>query len=495
MTAPIRPLPAPPRFASVKRAYDVCVIGSQLGGVAAGALLARRGYRVLHVDPEGHGTGFDDGGWRIPWGPALLPHLRGLPSVDAVLLELGLANDVARLLEPAQRGLQLLLPRNRVDLPAGRAERSAELRREWPGDAARLEAALLGLRSAFEAEQPFLAAFPPLPPRGLGERWRLRRARGLATPVAGRGGALLSDLGDHPLAGALRAAAPFLSSVAGPPSPFGLARILGAVLPGPAHPAGGEAALGALLRRRIAESRGELLGQEGEPAPVSSLEISGGKAITLTVKGGEARYIARAFVVAGAPGLLEALAPGHDRLRRWLAPAAPVARITSLAWVVRGDALPAPLGPIALAVPGSGAPVLLQTLPALRAGPRGHEPSPSERMVVAGTPDPVSGDGSSDAEERIRRAVADYLPFLDRAVVHESGPSSHAGSLAFHPLLRSRPDAVLGVGGLPTTSPLGNLFLAGREVLPGLGAEGQFHSAWQAAAAVERHLGSRNRPK
>ncbi len=36
----------PPR---TQRVYDVCVVGSQLGGVAAGALLARRGYRVLHV--------------------------------------------------------------------------------------------------------------------------------------------------------------------------------------------------------------------------------------------------------------------------------------------------------------------------------------------------------------------------------------------------------------------------------------------------------------
>ena len=487
--------PAVPRPATVRRAYDVCVIGSQLGGVAAGAILARRGYRVLHVDLDGHGTGYEDGGWRIPWGPAIVPALRALPAAEAILVELGLATDAARLLEPARPSLQLLLPRHRFDLPAARAERTAELRREWPGDAARLDEALASVRAAFDAEQPFLASFPPLPARGIGERWRLHRARKLSPSGGGRGIVPLADLGDHPLAVALRAAWPFLSFLDGPPPPLGLARVLGGALQGALRPAGGEAAVAALLRRRIAESRGELLGGEGEPAPVSGLELEGGKAHTLKVKGGEARYAARAFVFAGDLPALGALLGNPERLRKWLEPAVPARRLQSLAWVVRGDALPAPLGDLALAVPTDGIPVLLQTLPALRAGPKGHEASPTEKILVAATPNRGDGAVDPDATDRLRRTVAEFLPFLDRATLHASDPGTRPGALAFHPLLAVRSDRVLGVGGVSTVSPVGNLFLAGREVLPGLGTEGQFHSAWQAAAAVERQLGAKNRPK
>jgi len=487
--------PSVPRTATVKRAYDVCVIGSHLAGVAAGALLARRGYRVLHVDPDGFGTGYEDGGWRIPWGPALLPTLRALPSAEAILAELGLATDAARLLEPARSGLQILLPRNRLDLPPARGERTAELRREWPGDVARLDASLTSLRAAFDAAQPFLASFPPLPPRGLVERWRLHRSERRA-PVGGdRGAVPLADLGDHPLARALRSAWPFLSSLDGPPSAFGLARTLGGALLGPLHPAGGEAAVAALLRRRIAETRGELLGGEGEPAPVSGMELDGDKVQSLHVKGGEARYAARAFVFAGETTSLIRLAGDGAKLTRWLEPAAVSGRLASLAWVVRGDALPAPLGDVALAMPGDGVPVLLQCLPALRAGPKGHEPSPTERVLVAASPCASAPEALPEATARLRRAVLEQFPFLDRAVVHESDPGKRPGATAFHPLFASRPDRALGVGGVPTSSPLSNLFLAGRSVLPGLGTEGQFHAAWQAAAAVERHLGAKARPK
>ncbi len=487
--------PSVPRAASVRRAYDVCVVGGQLAGVAAGALLARRGFRVLHVDAEGLGAGYEEGGWRIPWGPTVLPPLKALPAAEAVLQELGLATDVARHLEPARGGLQILLPRHRLDLPAGKAERAAELRREWPADATRLEASLAALRGAFDAEQPFLAAFPPFPPRGLRERWRMRKAGSLSPGGRGRTPEPLADLGDHPLAGALRSVWPFLSSLESPPSPLGLTRTLGAVLQGPLRAAGGAAAVAALVRRRIAETRGELLGGEGEPAPVTGLELSGGKADALTVKGGEARYAARAFVFAGEPAALLSLAGDRDRLGRWLEPVAPAGRIASIAWVVRGDALPAPLGDVALLAAEDGLPVLLQALPAFRAGPKGHEASPTERLLVAGTPCPLGADALAGAVARIRRAVAGPVPFLDRATVHESEPGKRPGSLAFHPLLAARPDRVLGVGGASTSSPVATLFLAGREVLPGLGIEGQFHAAWQAAAAVERHLGTKARPK
>jgi hypothetical protein len=482
---------SPTRASPVKRAYDVCVLGSQLAGVAAGALLARRGYRVLHVDPDGRGAGYEEGGYRLPWGPSLVPALRQFPAAEVLLAELGLSNDLGRL-EPARPTLQLLLPRHRVDLPAARAERAAELRREWPADATGLEAALVAARAAFDAEQPFLAAFPPIPARGLRDRWRFRKTRGLAV----RGALPLSGLGDHPLAGALRAAWPFLSFLDGTPTPLGFSRTLGAALHGTLRLAGGESALAALLRRRIAESRGELLGGEGEPAQVSGLEMEGRSVSVLRVKGGESRIAARAFLFAGDPGTLAPLLGGAaGRVADWLAPAPPAGALLARNWVLHADALPPPLGDVALAVGSDGEAVLLQSLPAVRGAAKGHEPSPGERVLSAAIASAGGPEGDAAAMERLRRVVDLHLPFLERATVLESEPGRRAGGRAFHPLLPSTPERVLGVGAVATRSPVGNLFLAGREVVPGLGTEGQFHAAWQAALAVERHLGTKIRPK
>ena len=58
---------------ATQRIYDACVVGSQLGGALAGALLARRGYRVLHVDHDGAGTSYEDGGYVLPYAPVLMP--------------------------------------------------------------------------------------------------------------------------------------------------------------------------------------------------------------------------------------------------------------------------------------------------------------------------------------------------------------------------------------------------------------------------------------
>jgi phytoene dehydrogenase-like protein len=485
---------SPPRAASVKRAYDVCVLGTQLGGVAAGALLARRGFRVLHVDADGRGTGYEEGGWRLPWGPALVPAPRVFPAAELVLAELGLASDAGRRLEPSRSPLQILLPRHRLDLPISRSERASELRREWPVDASRLEGSLEAVRALFDREQPFLASHPPLPARGLRARWRLHRAQRLVPGGAGRGAMPLADLGDHPLASALRATGPFLSSLDGEPSPLGLSRTLGAVLQGTLRTAGGEGAVAALLRRRIAESRGEFLGGEGDPAPVSALELDGGRLIALLVNGTDSRYSARAFVFAGDPGTLPALVGNSRRLESFLAGAVPSGWIFSMSWVVRADALPGPLGDVAIALPSDGPPVLVQTVPAPRAGAKGHEASPGEKVLTAGMAI-AQGASPAEAATRLRRAVAEFLPFLDRATLHESATGERGAAVGFHPLFAARPDRALGVGGVSSASPISNLFLAGREVLPGLGFEGHFQAAWQAAQAVEMLLGSKPRPK
>lgn len=499
---------------ATQRVYDVCVIGSQLGGVAAGALLARRGYRVLHVDHDGLGASYEDGGWLLPYAPAVLPSPRAFPAAEAVLSELGLTSDLTRAFEPSHPDLQLMLPRHRLDLHRDPAARSAELKREWSADAERLEAGLARLQGLFDAGIPFFKAMPPLPPRGLLDRWRLEKARRIAASVPGTPPPAVGaedpfeGLDGHPLATALRAAHRFLGYLDGEPSRLSLTRLLGAALRGSYRLPGGQAGLREILRRKIADSRGELLGGEGAPAIAESLEVSRGRVAAVRLADSDDSYVARAFVSAtDAPALRRIIPGGGEKLAALLDTVRPARQMLALNFVVKLEGLPPGLGETVLALPpgaSEDAALLLQVLPARRSGKKGApEVAQGERVLaVGGFVAARSRDhGRShlgDLASGLRARLAEVLPYLERHLVHESIPElavpaeGRGSRLLPHPLYEVNRSQTLGVTGLPCRTPLKNLVLAGREVVPGLGVEGEFHAAWQAAAEVERLLGKKD---
>ncbi|HZZ83435.1 MAG TPA: NAD(P)-binding protein [Anaeromyxobacteraceae bacterium] len=500
---------------STQRVYDVAVIGSQLGGAVAGALLARRGYRVLHIDHDGVGASYADGGYLLPYAPAILFGPRQTPAAEAALVELGLHVDVGRLLEPSAPDLQLLLPRHRVDVPRDPQARVRELEREWPADASRLAAALSSFERLFAAANPFLKEVPPLPPESPAERRALAKAT-RAGPAGPDGYAdearPFAGLEDHPFVAALLTSQRFLSYLDGEPSPFSLNRLLGCALHGTFRMPGGYEALRELIRRRIAESRGELLGGgDGPAAVVDAIELDGQKAVSVRLADHKDYFVARAFVLAtDAPAVRRILPQGEAKLAPLLEAVKPHRQLLAVNLVVKKGALPPALGSTVVALRDPTGPddlgnaVLLQVLPArrdtLRDARRGPgDLVPDERVVCA------AGFVPADARERgvdflqgvgqqVLAAVADAVPFFERHLVRKSIPALDAherrGSrLLPHPLYQVTGEQALGVTGLQARTPYKNLFFAGREVLPGLGLEGEFHAGVQAAAAVTALLG------
>ena len=63
-----------------------------------------------------------------------------------------------------------------------------------------------------------------------------------------------------------------------------------------------------------------------------------------------------------------------------------------------------------------------------------------------------------------------------------------AGRAEVAPLFQLPPDAWLGAAGLTTNSPWKRVLLAGRQVLPGLGFEGEVLAAQRAVKMVETSL-------
>lgn len=509
--------PAGTKAPATHRIYDVCVIGSQLGGAVAGALLARRGYRVLHIDHDGVRASYEDGGYLLPYGPAILLSPRILPAAELVLTELGLATDATRTLEAAKPDLQMLLPRHRVDLGHEPARRQAEFRREWPQDADRLEAGLADVGRLFESSSPFLRSMPPLPPAGLFDRRAVSKA--LKWAGAGPGASAVSieqvrpfdGLEDHGLISALRIAQRFLSHLDGEPSSFATTRLVGALLRGSYRLPTGQQGLRDMIRRRIGESRGEILGAEGPTGAIAErLEVSGGKVHSVRLEGSTNSWVARVFLMAtDAPAVARMLPPEEagQKLATTLERVEPRRQLLAVNLVVKTAALPPALGDTVLVLrdPGGADAVdnatLLQILPARRDRGKGAaEVVPNEKVVCAAGFVPANARDGGDAHlsalgAQIREAVADAIPFFERHLVRESVPAVAApreprGSrLLAHPLYAVHDEQTLGVTGLPCRSPYKNLIFAGREVVPGLGLEGEFHAGYQAAAAAEELLG------
>jgi phytoene dehydrogenase-like protein len=476
----------------------VCVLGGGVGGAAAGALLARQGFRVLLIE-EGGRAPRSDGGWLLPAAPSLQPAVRHLPAAEALLAEVGLVSDASRAQEPLAPDLQLLLPRHRLDLSREPSALAAELRREWPADAARLLDALQGLQADADAAGQFLRSAPPLPPGGFFDGFALRKALRLARASGPAGAGLatrppLQPLQGHPLGAALATLPWLLGHLDGPPAPLAVARLCGVALRGLARTAPGATPLEEALRRKVAETRGQLLGSPAEPARVEALGLEGGRLTTLRVGGSTDVHGARAFILSAPLTWLLPLLPdgASPRAQKALARVRPGRRLAALHRVVRPAAQPPGLGSAALVLgPEARADeaTLIEVVPARHDPRKGAAPPPDgARLVSAWTLAGAGEAGAASAVARLEAALAEAVPFLDRHLLHAAGP-------LLSPHLFEVEAPAVGVAGLAVQSPWKNLLLCGREVVPGLGLEGELYAGLQAATQVAALLGAKEKPR
>ena len=221
-------------------------------------------------------------------------------------------------------------------------------------------------------------------------------------------------------------------------------------------------------------------------------------------------FVARAFVLAAdAESLHRLLPPDAARAAKLLEGIRARRRLFALNLVVKEGALPPALGENVLALrdPAGGDgienAVFLQILPARRDGKKGSaDVVPGERVVCAAAFLPADGGTRASlgaAAAQIRDAISDAIPFFERHLISESAPVLNgpvpledALRLLSQPLYETDLESTLGVTGLPVRSPWKNAFFAGREVLPGLGLEGEFFAGIQAAGHVTALLGRRD---
>ncbi|HEY3445068.1 MAG TPA: NAD(P)-binding protein [Myxococcales bacterium] len=477
--------------------YDVIVLGSQLAGAVTGALLVKRGYRVLFVDPDGLGAHYEHKGYQLPYAPSMLPHLRRMPPAEAALTELGIGVDLFRALDGAAASdLQLLFPRHRIDLSVEPERRAAEVGREFPGEKDVILSSLGAAQARSEATDPFFKLSLPFPPDGFFERRAVKKAAATCPPVLADG-EIFDALAKTPFADALQSLGRFLTHLEDAEA-GSLARLrpVAQLLHGACRYPGGYDGLREAVRARLADLGGDVLGDPHAPAEVEELLFDGGRFSGIKLQGSSNVYRGECLVCGMDVASLAALIPPRAK-KRHLADLLESVRVRrqlfTVNLVIKDEGLPLGLKDLALVHPGDEfhGPVLLEVLHARKAG----KDVSGEKVLCASAL--VTHNEHSNSDERIQSVagrleavIGELAPFVEQHIVERSIPSLHARHfkgtrLVYHPLMEVDADHVLGIAGLPHRTPCKNLFLASREVIPGLGVEGEFLAATRAATLVQ----------
>jgi hypothetical protein len=401
-----------PKSAALRaRRWDVLVLGSALGGLAAAVRLGRGGLRVCVVEEEAAA--------RLPVflrEPFLLPGATGGEPLDRALRELGLPRIERRDLEPHPVAFQVLLPDARVEV--GRPALLVSELVSWglakPEEAEALVEALA--ETGAEAARR-LSGFDWIRPS------RLRRLT--------RGGREPEPFGPLPpslatpgprLAPLLQAWARGSSELArGTPPPDALARLLASALAGGALFQRPQMGLRTLLHQRIEALHGDFRALSG---PFRLAELGGDPGVARV--GPDDVWLGRALLLnAPATALRSALAHFEQDVPRWLRGPAPVAREVRVHARALRDAVPEPLARrslLAMAKSGCGSagwPVSLALEPSTR-GARFVElvaaatfPLDTALATAEDTVSAVLARLLNTAGNRVRRAAASESPLWD----------------------------------------------------------------------------------
>lgn len=461
--------------ANPRNYFDVVVLGSSPGGFVTAALLAKRGYRVAVIPDE----------LPVPT-PLLIPGGRASAVLGWVFGQLGLTQEMRNRLRRLNPGCQVILPRHRFDLAGEAVPTRQELERELPGDTSVIGTWLASLGVARSRTDGLLDPPPILPAESMRDsrtwKGRLRAAES--------NGAVPPDLADLHLTAGLDAGHA-LEAVAGAGVRF-LSLLRPAIRPGPGPPRlfslldqgvwiidGGRVAFREIMQERLKTYGAALLNcgavRELEPSWRGEVRVDTDKepiAARVVVHAGDARELPGLLPAGGKRRKLEAQVEG----------AREVARCRVLRVRAAAEARPSGLGPLAVVEPLDGGPPVL-----IRAVDQDDE---CVLSVVFEEPTNPAPDQPVPAD-RAWELLLGIAPFLDEHLLETPMLDPASAPVYQAPRLGAgagggAPDG--GVSLLTHRTPYKQLFLAGHQVLPGLGLEGEFLAGVGCAELVARRV-------
>jgi hypothetical protein len=460
------------------RNFDILVIGMDLGGLIAAALLVKRGKSVLVADLSGGRILFDPAHVSLSPSPNLLAGLSGDGLLANVLQELDTPLVKRREFVPADPPFQVLLPGHRIDL-----ERDVPLldrlavefgNAQANAIAARLEAADSATRRVHAAlREPGLFPAPGFLGRPRPSLPLKRLAEQIATDEQAPFSAATADLSPEARA-FLVGSVSFLSRFADDLPVFLALYHLGLTRGGLFHAAGGVRALTDLCKERVATYRGSFCQTDA----IESLAWRRKPRVHVRFQGLPDDYFGDAVVWNTDPRILAPHVPKRVFRSIVKPPAAeggPVPGIATVKVRLRNGGLPVGLLRDCLLVPDPSRPpaglnLLALSVPPPKDGAVTCEIEASYRVddLTALTAARLAGDARA-----VVQALHDPIPFLDEFLMDAAptDPAAIAAGSYERAIQGSRLPLGLGRASLRSSDP--TLFYSGREALPGVGMIGE----------------------
>lgn len=479
------------------------VVGSTAPALALAALLARREFRVVVLRHGVLPATYEHEGIQFRRRVSPLVEV-DTPALQRVLSELSLGPVLRRGLKPLDPLFQVVLPRHRVDVFPGAERLLAELRREFPAVERPVEDLYRALGPVMEGLDKVFGADALWPPEGFFERRETRRAAALL----GREGASADPFGgftaDHPFRTFVEAQVRFGGALdPDRMTPLGRSRLHGnalraSFLSDPEH-----------LRRTLEEKVVQLGGEVRPRDSVERVLVERARVTGVLLSGlGEvlgARFVVSGLEPQGLDGLVEL--PTQDGVR-------PRYYRYVLNAVVRAEAVPVAMGSRVYLVGDPRRPLCDENLLQVESAP----PDAEGRVVLTACallPRAAAEEGGAYLRRvrgRVLRALEALVPFLERHLLvvdspHDGRaledrvkgaevtlPSRWGGHAEPMESVDTHDDpGLLGVCGVPCRTPVENLLRVHRQVVPGLGPEGEYLNALGVARIITRSDRTRER--
>lgn len=488
--------------------YDVVVLGTDLPSLTAGALLAKRGFRVLVLGQDEPLPTYRVGDVDLPRAPFAFLGAHS-PVARRIMSELAVHQTFRRQAVTMDPILQVALPGHRVDLALDDADLDREIEREFPEVKRPVEDFLHRVDRGSRDLDALIDRDLLWPPETFLERRELARASAqIPFDRDGRGPDLLGEFPEeHPFRTAVAAPIRFADGM-DPDATTALrvTRLFTAWRRGAAVLDGGYEALERMLLDRIETHSGEI--RRSDAADRVLLRRSQARGVRVATSGEE---IGSAFVVFGGDlssmlRLLPDRRPYEEVFERIGEPQLRYYRYTLNA-LVAAEGIPVGMARDVFFQRDLRRPPTGENLLHVQAGPpdaQGRRLLCVEALVPRRGIEDVAGYVET-LRERILGSLGELVPFLGKHVLlvdspHDGRPPQDAltgGTLApeepwrrgahtMRPVYGYPVTSAFGLAALPVRTPFQKLLLCNRQVVPGLGAEGELLAAWSTARIVTR---------
>jgi phytoene dehydrogenase-like protein len=485
--------------------YDVILLGMDTSTLACGALLAKRGFRVLVLGQQIPTAEYSVGPYRLPRAPFTWSAARS-PVAQRMLTELGCGPNMRRLSQPLEPAYQVALPGHRFDVPTAEADLEREIEREFNEVKRPAREHFRQLRERAEATDRLLARDIALPPQTFLERRELARAAaGIGLDRDGGVRDPLMELPErHPFRAAALVPTCFAASVESSSlTPLQLCRLQAGLVIQAAQLTGGAASLHALLADRIRSCSGELRpGEHAAEILVRRGAVHGVRLFGTDEEVG-ASVVATCLDLNVLTRLLEDRRPLLELFERIGEPQPRQYRYTMNVVLQRG-ALPDGMARDVYCVRDVSKPLAYDNVFHIEAARADRHAVLCVETLIAARTVEERDDTLDHTRERLIDALAEIMPFVREHILaidspHDGRPPHGEGDtpLTVEVGERRGPQTMRGVYAFPVTSALGlcampvrttigGLLLCGSQVAPGLGVEGELLAASAAARVVCR---------